>query len=257
MQEGAGAGSLPENKEILEVSEVASYLGVGNVTVHRWCRDGRIPCFKAGRLWRIRRGALEEFVERNEQPDTLAGRLRSFIEVPDNVLGVAQSVEFMHRLDAAFFKVGEARGGVLIKYHAGTAGTDLEGLRSDLERYGFEARRLEREGRFRLLSDVSSPGERVEELERLVSEEPVDGRSIWAAFNWEERVDLDASLKQQRALTRFVEGGSLVVKTSVLEEKLEDWPDGVDRRAQLQHSGTIWISEEGMSLSRVGPMPRG
>lgn len=143
----------------------------------------------------------------------------------------------------------------MIKYHAGTSGTDLEGLRSDLERYGFEARRLEREGRFRLLSDVSSPGDRAEELERLTVEEPVDGRSIWAAFNWEERIDLEASLEQQRALTKFVEGGSMVVKTSVLEEKLEEWPEGVDRRAQLQHSGTIWLAEEGVSLSRIGPLP--
>lgn len=248
-------GRLPENKEILEVGEVAAYLGVGNVTVHRWCRDGRLPCVKVGRLWRIRRGALEEFMERSEQPETLAGRLRSFIEVPDNILGIAQSTELMHRLDAAFFKVGEARGGVLIKYHAGTSGTDLGELRSELERYGFEAGRLEREGRFHLLADVESPGERVEELERLVGEELTDGRPVWTAFNWEERVDLDASLEQQRALTRYVEGGSVVVKTSVLEGMMDGWPDGGERRAQLQHSGTIWLSDEGMSVSRVGPVP--
>ncbi|WP_053058065.1 helix-turn-helix domain-containing protein [Rubrobacter aplysinae] len=248
-------GALSESKEILEVGEVAAYLGVGNVTVHRWCRDGRLPCFKAGRLWRIRRGALEEFMERGEQPETLAGRLRSFIEVPDNVLGIAQSVDLMHRLDAAFFKVGEARGGVLIKYHAGASGTGLERLKSSLERHGFEARRLEGEGRFRMLADVSKPGQRAEELQRLASEEPVDGRSVWAAFNWEERLSLDASLEQQRSLTRFVEGSSVVVKTSVLEEALGEWPDGGDRRAQLQHSGSIWLSEEGMSLSRTSPTP--
>lgn len=255
-ESGEVVGSaLPRDKEILEVGEVAAYLGVGNVTVHRWCRDGRLPCVKVGRLWRIRRGALDEFLERGEQPQTLAGRLRAFIEVPDNILGIAQSPELMHRLDAAFFKVGEARGGVLIKYHAGTAGTEPDELRSELERYGFEARRLESEGRFRMLADVDRPGERVEELERLASEGPADGRPIWAAFNWEERMDLDASLEQQRAITRFVEGGSVVVKTSVLEEMMREWPASGERQAQFQHSGTIWLSEEGMSVSRVGPVP--
>lgn len=255
-ENGASVGGiLPDNKEILEVGEVAAYLGVGNVTVHRWCRDGRLPCFKVGRLWRIRREALDGFLERSEQPETLAGRLRTFIEVPDNILGIAQSVELMHWLDAAFFKVGEARGGVLIKYHAGTAGTDLDELRSELERYGFEARRLEAEGRFRMLADVDRPGERVEELGRLASEAPAGRRPIWTAFNWEERIDLDASLKQQRAITSFVEGAAVVVKTSVLEEMMDEWPEGGERRAQLQHSGTIWLSEEGMSVSRVGPVP--
>lgn len=248
-------GSLPENKEILDVEEVAAYLGVGNVTVHRWCRDGRLPCFKAGRLWRIRREALEESLRRSEQPGTLVGRLRSFIEVQENILGITQSVELMHRLDAAFFKVGETRGGALIKYHAGTEGTDVDELRSALERYGFEARRLEKEGRFRLLADVSRPGERVEELERLASEEATDGRQIWAAFDWEERIDLDASLKQQRALMGFVEGGSVVIKTSVLEEMLDEWPSGGERRAQLQHSASIWLSDSRMSVSRVSPVP--
>lgn len=94
---------------------VAAYLGVGNVTVHRWCRHGRLPGFRIGRLWGVRRRALEEPLRRKEQPRTLAGRLGGlFIEVPDNIFGIAQSVELMHRMDAAFFKVGEARGGVLI-----------------------------------------------------------------------------------------------------------------------------------------------
>jgi len=251
------SGALAGDKEILGVGEVADYLGVGNVTVHRWCREGRLPCFKVGRLWRVRRGALEQFVERSEQPGTLAGRLRSFIEVPDNMLGIAQSVELMHRLDAAFFKVGEARGGVLIKYHAGTAGTDLDWLRSELKRYGFEAGRLEREGRFRLLADVGTPGERAEELGRVIREESLEEREVWAAFNWEERMDLDASLEQQRMLTRFVEGGSVVVKTSLLEDTLDRWPNNGQRRAQLQHSSTVWLSEEGMSVSRIGPVPGG
>ncbi len=40
----------------------------------------------------------------------------SVIEVPDNVLAIAQDREIMTRLDAAFFRVGTARGGTLVKY---------------------------------------------------------------------------------------------------------------------------------------------
>ena len=53
--EGAGA-----SHELLSVEEVASYLGVGPITVYRWCRQGRLPALKVGKVWRIRRGALED-----------------------------------------------------------------------------------------------------------------------------------------------------------------------------------------------------
>ncbi len=35
--------------ELLGVAEVADYLGVGMVTVYRWCREGRLPCLKVGK----------------------------------------------------------------------------------------------------------------------------------------------------------------------------------------------------------------
>ena len=58
--------------ELLGVAEVAEYLGVGTVTVYRWCREGRLPCLKVGRSWRIRREALEDFLSRGR------GRRRSW-----------------------------------------------------------------------------------------------------------------------------------------------------------------------------------
>ena len=102
------------DKELLTVGDVARYMGVGPVTVHRWCREGRLPCSKVGKSWRIRRGTLEGFLRRGERPVTLEGQLRSFLAVPDSVIAVARNVELLHRLDAAFFRVGKARGGVLV-----------------------------------------------------------------------------------------------------------------------------------------------
>ena len=59
--------------------------------------------------------------------------------MPDNVLAIAQTVDVLHRLDAAFFRVGEARDGLLVKFFAGEEHSEEE-LLSDFERNGLEAR---------------------------------------------------------------------------------------------------------------------
>ena len=246
---------LPQDKDLLTTEDVAAYLGVGPVTVWRWCREGSLLCLKIGREWRIRREALENFLKRSERSETLVGRLRSFLEVPDNVLAIAQDREMMHRLDTAFFRVGEARGGTLIKYVGGESWDSLDDARTDLERHGLEVGRLEEEGRFRFTSEPDPQGGRTEELRRLLSEEADGGRSVWVSFNWAEQIGLEAALKQQQALREVVEEGELVLKTAVLEEVVDEWPGKVLRRAQVAHSGTIWLSESGLALSRVTPPP--
>jgi hypothetical protein len=161
----------------------------------------------------------------------------------------------MHRLDAAFFRVGEAQGGRLIKYAGGEPWDSLYDVRTNLEPHGLEVGRLEEEGRFRFASEPDPQRERTEELRRLLSEEADGGRSVWVSFNWAEQIDLDAALKQQEALQEVVEEGELVVKTAVLEEVIDEWPGKMLRRAQVLHSGTIWLSGSGLALSRVTPPP--
>jgi excisionase family DNA binding protein len=250
MDKGFGRG-----KHLLNVADVAEYLGVEQTTVQRWCREGSLPGMKIGKAWRIRREALEEFLKRSERSETLVGRLRSFLEVPDNVLAIAQDREMMHRLDAAFFRVGEARGGRLIKYAGGEPWDSLDDARADLEPHGLEVARLEEEGRFRFACEPDPQRGRTEELRRLLSEEADGGRSVWVSFNWAAQIDLDAALKQQEALQEVVEEGELVVKTAVLEEVADEWPGKMLRRAQVLHLGTIWLSESGLALSRVTPPP--
>lgn len=48
--------------EILTVQEVAGYLKVSKATVWRWCNEGKLTAFKAGRSWRIRRHEVEKLV---------------------------------------------------------------------------------------------------------------------------------------------------------------------------------------------------
>src|SRR5215208_3348324 len=71
--------------------------------------------------------------------------------------------------------------------------------------------------------------------------------------NWDLRMGVKEALQQQRALTELVEGSELVVKTTVLEDDLDEWPGADQRRAQVMHSGTLWLAREGLALSRVSP----
>ena len=162
----------------------------------------------------------------------------------------------MHRMDAAFFRVGEARGGTLVKYHREVEGMPTaEELRDEFVRNGLEVGRLEGEGRLRFVSEAGEPGERIQEVERLVAKEEGEGRSVWVDFNWEKGLELEAALQQQRTLSGFVEDTQLVIKTAVLEETLDEWPGKTQRRAQVMHAGTMWLSEAGLALSRVTPPP--
>jgi len=256
-RERKGVGSVAERlEELLGTEEVAEYLGVGQVTVYRWCREGSLPCIKIGRRWRLRREALAEFIRKSERSETLTGRLKAFLEVPDNVMAIAQDRALLHRIDASFFRVGEARGGTLVKYHREVEGMPTaEELRAEFVRNGLEVGRLEAEGKLRFISEKGEPGERMREVERLVAEEGDEGRSVWVNFNWEEGLGLEAALEQQRALTGLVEDTRLVIKTAVLESELDRWPGATQRRAQVMHAGTMWLSEAGLALSRVTPPP--
>ena len=241
-------------RELLGAEEVAELVGVKETTVYKWCKEGKLPCLKIGKRWRIRREALEDFLKRSEHPVTLAGQLDSCLREPDNVLAIAQNIDILHRLDAAFFRVGENRGGLLIKFYAGEEFSEEE-LLSDFEANGLEATRLKREGGL-LMRPEEEPlgGSRREQLGQLI-EEDGEGRTVWASFNWVKPVDLETALEQQKRLTEIVDASQLVVKTAAIEEALEEWPTSQLRRVQATHSAIILASEEGLSLSRATPMP--
>jgi hypothetical protein len=177
------------------------------------------------------------------------------LEVPDNVLAIAQNLDILHRLDAAFFQVGEAHEGLLVKFYGGEEHSADE-LRAAFEQNGLEVGRLEREGRLLMRPETDPLGsERGDELARLLEEVGEKGYTVWASFNWVMQVDLDTALEQQKRLTELVDARQLVVKTAALEEALEEWPASVLRQVQSSHSAIILASEDGLSLSRTTPMP--
>jgi len=230
-------------------------IGVKETTVYKWCKEGKLPCLKVGKHWRIRREALEDFLRESERPRTLAGQLDSFLRVPDSVLAIAQNVDILHRLDAAFFRVGEARGGLLVKFYAGEEHSEEE-LLADFEENGLEARRLKREGQL-LMRAEEEPlgGSRGEQLGRIIEEDGGERRTVWATFDWVKPVELQTALEQQKRLTELVDASQLVVKTAAIEEAIDQWTASQLRRVQSTHSASILASEEGLSLSRATPMP--
>jgi excisionase family DNA binding protein len=243
------------SSELLGAEDVAGLIGVKETTVWRWCREGRLSCLKVGKHWRIRREGLEDFLRESERPRTLVGQLNSFLRVPDGVLAIAQNVEILHRLDAAFFRVGETRGGLLVKYYAGEEHSEGE-LLSDFEQNGLQAGRLRREGRLLMRAeDEPLGGSRWEQLGRLIEEEGGEGCTVWASFNWVKPVEPETALEQQRRLSELVDARQLVVKTAAIEEAIEEWTAPQLRRVQSMHSAIILASEEGLSLSRATPMP--
>jgi excisionase family DNA binding protein len=241
--------------ELLAATDVAGMIGVKETTVYKWCKEGKLPCLKVGKHWRIRREALENFLRESERPRTLVGQLDSFLRVPDSVLAIAQNVDILHRLDAAFFRVGESRDGLLVKFYAGEEHSEEE-LLADFEENGLEARRLKREGQLLMRSEEEPLGKtRAEQLGLLIEEEGREGGTVWASFNWVRPVDLNTALEQQKRLTTLVDASQLVVKTAAIEEAIDEWTLSEFRRVQRAHSAIILASEDGLSLSRATPMP--
>jgi excisionase family DNA binding protein len=244
------------NDELLEVPHIARYLRVSDVTIYRWCREGRLPCLKLGTTWRIRRSALEGFLARGERSATLVGQLRSFYRVPDNVLASAQSTEKLHQLDAAFFRVGEARGGMLAKFLGPKTGASVEELRSDWEGAGLDVERLEAEGRLRMVAEERA-ADHAEALRRYYEDAAEVGRTFWVSFDWVVGVDLEEALRRQRKLTSYVADRHLVVQTGLLERATDDWGVPVGRKAQQAHTATVWLSEVGLATMRASPLAEG
>jgi excisionase family DNA binding protein len=254
VQNGENVARSTEN-ELLSAEDVAELVGVKETTVWRWCREGNLPCLKVGKHWRIRREALEDFLRRSERSTTLVGQLSSFLQVPDSVLAIAQNLDILHRLDAAFFRVGDTHGGMLVKFYGGEEHSEEE-LRAEFEENGLEVGRLEREGRFLMRPEEDPLGSgRGDQLAMLLEEVDEKGRTVWASFDWVRRVDPDTALKQQESLAEIVDAQNLVVKTAALDEAIDEWPATALKRVQAAHSATILASEAGLSLSRVTPMP--
>ncbi|MDD5347266.1 MAG: helix-turn-helix domain-containing protein [Candidatus Omnitrophica bacterium] len=65
---------MTKNKEILTAKEVAEYLHIHPLTVHRYAREGRIPAFKIGTDWRFHRKYIEKWIKQKLSASAEASR---------------------------------------------------------------------------------------------------------------------------------------------------------------------------------------
>ena len=255
MDDANRTGRTHETEQLLGAEDVAGLVGVKETTVYKWCKEGKLPCLKVGKYWRIRRGDLEDFLRGSQHQVTLAGQLGSFLREPDSVLAVAQNMDILHRIDAAFFRVGESRGGLLVKFYGGEDSPPEE-LIADFEENGLEASRLRQEGRLLMRAEEEPLGDASgDALARILEEEGEEGRTVWASFDWVRQVGLGTALGQRKRLAETVDARQLVVKTAALEEAIGEWTPSELGRVQSAHAALILASEGGLSLSRATPMP--
>jgi excisionase family DNA binding protein len=57
--------------EIMTVSEVATYFKISEVTTYKLVQEKKIPAFKIGRHWRVKKSDLGEFIERLKQGERI------------------------------------------------------------------------------------------------------------------------------------------------------------------------------------------
>jgi excisionase family DNA binding protein len=242
-------------QELIGVDAIAAYLGVKSVTVYRWCRAGRLPCLKIGKEWRMRRAALDAFLRQSERGQSLASQLRAFLTVPDHVLGIAPTPALLRRLDAAFFQVAEAAGGVMVKSVMGETAS-IDELRVELTQDGVDVARLEATNRFRFVDDSDPHPRRAAALGQLLATHGDERQTLWASYNWVQDVDLDMALLLQEQLAQMVDRRQLVIKTAVLTAITDTWQPTMQRRAQVIHRGTIWLGDGRVALTRSVPLGR-
>ena len=71
------------SNEVMKVEEAASFLRVSKNTVYEYIRRGIIPARKIGRIWRLSRVALEEWLSDGEEEE-MTPELAAFIIEAEN-----------------------------------------------------------------------------------------------------------------------------------------------------------------------------
>ncbi|MBR2284697.1 MAG: helix-turn-helix domain-containing protein [Ruminococcus sp.] len=55
---------MTDNNEIMQIEEVMEYLNIGKNTMYGLLKSGELNAFKIGKVWKIPRKSVEEYVEK-------------------------------------------------------------------------------------------------------------------------------------------------------------------------------------------------
>lgn len=55
---------MADNNEIMKFEEVMEYLNIGKSTLYKLLRSGEIISFKIGKVWKIPRKSVEDYIKK-------------------------------------------------------------------------------------------------------------------------------------------------------------------------------------------------
>ena len=58
--------NLHNEERLLTIDEVADFLHINPMTVYAWVRDGKIPAFKIGKVWRFRKTEIDKWLKKQK-----------------------------------------------------------------------------------------------------------------------------------------------------------------------------------------------
>ncbi|MEQ6389942.1 helix-turn-helix domain-containing protein [Bacillaceae bacterium S4-13-58] len=58
-------------REIMTISQVAEYLQLSEMTTYKLVQEGKLPGFKIGRHWRVKKDDLLEYIEKLKKGERL------------------------------------------------------------------------------------------------------------------------------------------------------------------------------------------
>jgi excisionase family DNA binding protein len=70
------AESIQDLREVMDIRQASQYLGVSPDTLYKYLSRGRIPAFKLGNRWRIKKSMLDRWMERQSQASEAMGHRR-------------------------------------------------------------------------------------------------------------------------------------------------------------------------------------
>ena len=56
-----------KNKPIMNLKEVAQYLGLSQMSIYRYIKQRKIPASRVGGVWRFRKEKIDAWLERQEK----------------------------------------------------------------------------------------------------------------------------------------------------------------------------------------------
>ena len=59
---------MAELREVMNVAQAARYLGVAPDTLYKYLAEGKLPAFKLGNRWRLKKSTLDRWMEKQSRP---------------------------------------------------------------------------------------------------------------------------------------------------------------------------------------------